>query len=52
MFLRRGQDKIVRDIEKRIADFTFIPVGMRFKTIPIEIWIWFSLTILFINFYN
>ncbi|KAJ4964796.1 hypothetical protein NE237_016645 [Protea cynaroides] len=25
-FLRRGQDKIIRDIEKRIADFTFIPV--------------------------
>ena len=28
MFLRRGRDKIIRDIEKRIADFTFIPVGM------------------------
>ncbi|XP_062101611.1 probable prolyl 4-hydroxylase 3 [Humulus lupulus] len=26
MFLKRGRDKIVRDIEKRIADFTFIPV--------------------------
>ncbi|THU65763.1 hypothetical protein C4D60_Mb05t07060 [Musa balbisiana] len=26
MFLRRGQDKIIRAIEKRIADFTFIPV--------------------------
>ncbi|KAG9442857.1 hypothetical protein H6P81_018711 [Aristolochia fimbriata] len=25
-FLRRGRDKIIRDIEKRIADFTFIPV--------------------------
>ncbi|KAG6704735.1 hypothetical protein I3842_07G147600 [Carya illinoinensis] len=25
MFLRRGQDKIIRDIEKRIADFSFIP---------------------------
>ncbi|KAE8666435.1 putative prolyl 4-hydroxylase 10 [Hibiscus syriacus] len=25
MFLRRGQDKIIRDIEKRIADYTFIP---------------------------
>jgi len=25
-FLQRGQDKIVRTIEKRIADFTFIPV--------------------------
>ncbi|GLJ21423.1 hypothetical protein SUGI_0394510 [Cryptomeria japonica] len=24
-FLRRGQDKIIRGIEKRIADFTFIP---------------------------
>jgi hypothetical protein len=28
-FLRRGKDKIIRDIEKRIADYTFIPVGMR-----------------------
>jgi hypothetical protein len=28
MFLRRGQDKIIRTIEKRIADYTFIPVGM------------------------
>lgn len=28
MFLSRGRDKIIRDIEKRIADFTFIPVGM------------------------
>ncbi|KAJ9673456.1 hypothetical protein PVL29_023177 [Vitis rotundifolia] len=26
MFLRRGRDKIIRDIEKRIADFSFIPV--------------------------
>ncbi|GAV75500.1 2OG-FeII_Oxy domain-containing protein [Cephalotus follicularis] len=26
MFLKRGQDKIIRAIEKRIADFTFIPV--------------------------
>ncbi|KAH7444358.1 hypothetical protein KP509_02G075100 [Ceratopteris richardii] len=25
-FLVRGQDKIIRNIEKRIADFTFIPV--------------------------
>ncbi|XP_076922962.1 putative prolyl 4-hydroxylase 10 [Bidens hawaiensis] len=25
-FLRRGRDKIVRNIEKRIADYTFIPV--------------------------
>ncbi|OMO83434.1 Oxoglutarate/iron-dependent dioxygenase [Corchorus olitorius] len=25
-FLPRGRDKIIRDIEKRIADFTFIPV--------------------------
>lgn len=28
MFLRRGQDKIIRTIEKRIADYTFIPAGM------------------------
>lgn len=27
-FLQRGQDKTIRNIEKRIADFTFIPVGM------------------------
>ncbi|RRT56889.1 hypothetical protein BHE74_00031653 [Ensete ventricosum] len=26
MFLRRGQDKIIRAIEKRIADYTFIPI--------------------------
>lgn len=25
-FLARGRDKIIRDIEKRIADYTFIPV--------------------------
>nr|KJB59735.1 hypothetical protein B456_009G269000 [Gossypium raimondii] len=25
MFLRRGQDKIIKDIEKRIADYSFIP---------------------------
>ncbi|KAL8202138.1 hypothetical protein R6Q57_011285 [Mikania cordata] len=25
-FLRRGRDKIIRNIEKRIADFTFIPI--------------------------
>ncbi|MCO5587201.1 hypothetical protein L7F22_041148 [Adiantum nelumboides] len=25
-FLVRGQDKIIREVEKRIADFTFIPV--------------------------
>ncbi|XP_031262683.1 probable prolyl 4-hydroxylase 10 [Pistacia vera] len=25
-FLARGRDKIIRDIEKRISDFTFIPV--------------------------
>jgi prolyl 4-hydroxylase len=26
-FLTRGQDKIIKTIEQRIADFTFIPVG-------------------------
>lgn len=26
MFLRRGRDKVIRNIEKRIADYTFIPV--------------------------
>ncbi|CAA3020817.1 probable prolyl 4-hydroxylase 3 isoform X1 [Olea europaea var. sylvestris] len=26
MFLRRGRDKVIRAIEKRIADYTFIPV--------------------------
>ncbi|XP_050214958.1 probable prolyl 4-hydroxylase 3 [Mercurialis annua] len=25
MFLRRGRDKIIRNIEKRIADFSFVP---------------------------
>jgi hypothetical protein len=34
MFLRRGRDKLVRDVEKRIADFSFIPAGMRLKIIP------------------
>ncbi|KAM3200945.1 hypothetical protein P3L10_033308 [Capsicum annuum] len=28
-FLARGRDKVIRDIEKRIADFTFIPAVMR-----------------------
>lgn len=27
MFLRRGRDKVIKDIEKRIADYAFIPVG-------------------------
>lgn len=27
-FLARGRDKIIRNIEKKIADFTFLPVGM------------------------
>ncbi|MCH84298.1 prolyl 4-hydroxylase subunit alpha-1-like [Trifolium medium] len=26
MFLKRGKDKIIQNIERRIADFTFIPV--------------------------
>ncbi|KAK1273150.1 hypothetical protein QJS04_geneDACA009668 [Acorus gramineus] len=26
MFLKRGRDKVIRAIEKRLADFTFIPV--------------------------
>ena len=26
-FLKRGQDEIVEEIENRISDFTFIPVG-------------------------
>ncbi|CAM8938365.1 unnamed protein product [Rhodiola kirilowii] len=26
MFLKRGRDRIIREIEQRIADFTFIPV--------------------------
>lgn len=28
--MERGKDKIVRNIEKRIADVTFIPIGMYF----------------------
>jgi hypothetical protein len=31
MFLRRGLDRVIREIEKRIADFSFIPVGMASK---------------------
>lgn len=31
MFLKRGQDRIIRGIEKRIADFTFIPMGEYLK---------------------
>lgn len=27
-FLARGRDKMIRNIEKKIADFTFLPVGM------------------------
>lgn len=27
-FLARGRDKLIRNIEKRIAGFTFLPVGM------------------------
>lgn len=30
-FLARGRDKTIREIEKRIADFTFLPVGMRLE---------------------
>ena len=30
-FLARGRDKIIRNIEKKIADFTFLPAGMWFK---------------------
>lgn len=26
MFLRRGRDKVIRAIEKRIADYTFVPI--------------------------
>lgn len=29
-FLARGRDKTIRTIEKRIADFTFLPVGTLF----------------------
>jgi len=31
-FLARGRDKIIRNIEKKIADFTFLPMGMWFET--------------------
>ncbi|WOL07200.1 putative prolyl 4-hydroxylase 3 [Canna indica] len=39
MFLRRGQDKIIRTIEKRIADYTFIPVehGEGFQVLHYEV---------------
>ncbi|XP_045787212.1 probable prolyl 4-hydroxylase 10 [Trifolium pratense] len=38
-FLRIGHDKIVRNIEKRIADFTFIPVehGEEFNVLHYEV---------------
>ncbi|XP_054823345.1 probable prolyl 4-hydroxylase 10 [Prosopis cineraria] len=38
-FLPRGRDKIVRNIEKRIADFTFIPVehGEGFQVLHYEV---------------
>ncbi|XP_054799731.1 probable prolyl 4-hydroxylase 3 isoform X2 [Prosopis cineraria] len=38
MFLKRGRDRIIRNIEKRIADFTFIPrmeKGFRFSTMKL-----------------
>jgi len=28
MFFHRGEDKVIRRVEKRIADYTSIPVGM------------------------
>ena len=28
-FLRRGEDAVIRRIEKRISEFTFVPVGKR-----------------------
>ncbi|ONM05415.1 putative prolyl 4-hydroxylase 3 [Zea mays] len=37
MFLRRGQDKIIRTIEKRIADYTFIPVVFILKKKYVEV---------------
>ena len=36
MFLKRGRDKIIRNIEKRIADFAFIPVGMSLPVVPVS----------------
>lgn len=29
-FLARGRDKVIRKIEKKLSDFTFIPVGKYF----------------------
>lgn len=34
-FLQRGRDKIIRNIEKRIANFTFLPVGMLLSSCPL-----------------
>lgn len=34
-FLARGRDKTIREIEKRIADFTFLPVGMHCSSFSI-----------------
>nr|XP_010940405.1 probable prolyl 4-hydroxylase 3 [Elaeis guineensis]XP_029116066.1 probable prolyl 4-hydroxylase 3 [Elaeis guineensis] len=38
-FLQRGRDKTIRDIEKRIADYTFIPVehGEGFQVLHYEV---------------
>ena len=35
-FLKRGRDKTIRNIEKRISDFTFLPVGMSIQIIIVD----------------
>lgn len=43
-FLARGRDKIIRNIEKKIANFTFLPVG--------KLLIFCPLYLLFITIYD
>lgn len=47
----RGQDAVIKRIEKRIADFTFIPIGthdvplvlvLRFVPLTTQYWRWFT----------
>lgn len=41
-FLKRGHDEIVEEIENRISDFTFIPIGMwlLFLIVQILVQVW------------
>lgn len=47
MFLKRGKDKIIQNIERRIADFTFIPLGKSFCVMPMSACLSLSFHLLF-----